>query len=367
MWPVDAATRAAVSAGETATLTLDVLRAGEPVATDVPVISARVAATLATSDGRSAGLVVDRGVTDAGLLDPLTDTAALTVRVGGDLARVPLFTGRVDAVTETEQGDAAVALLSRRQELRRALFEEPWVAAVGGTFIAEVRRVIADVDATWAVDDGDLPYDTHPEMANSLVPGGLVWESDRERAVDDLTDAVNVLWLPDRTGGFKLLSAFFGERAGQTPDLVVYDGEDGSVTRCSRVISRQDVVNSVTVVVERTDGSPPVRVTVRDDDAGSPTRWGGSFGKQSRVVKLTTPATDDDAFTLATRLLRSTLALARTWRIELPSQPLLDPGDVIGLWYRGEPTTQLVESVTYSTTATATTVLGTRELPRDVS
>jgi len=361
MWSLPAPLRDMILGGayEIST-TVAVMRGGELVAANIPVSSCPVTATITTSDGRGATLVTSRDVTDMGLLDPLSDSVIISSGIRG-LVSVPLFTGRVDAHAETETGEVAVALLSKRQEIARDSFETPFAVRPGATFIDEVTRIIHDFDSTIAVDASQIPV-THAHTFTDMVPTGLAWETDRAQALNDLTDAIHVLWLPDRTGGIALQTHHFVHTHDPVPVLTIRDGVDGVIVKMNQVKSRQDVFNAITLVVERTDNTLPIRVTQRDSDPGSPTLWGGPFGKQNRVIKINTPINASDASELAEHILDASLALTRTWRIEIPPNPLIDPGDVVAVWYRGEPTLQLVESISYPNRARASTVLATRQL-----
>jgi hypothetical protein len=55
------------------------------------------------------------------------------------------------------------------------------------------------------------------------------------------------------------------------------------------------------------------------------------------------------------------LALQRAWTVSVPDYPLLDPGDVITVWWNNEVSAQVVESVTYPLSADQPVYLSTRE------
>jgi hypothetical protein len=333
-------------------VTVNVIR-GEQSLGQVPIVACSVDATLLTQDGRTASLVVDQGVIDDGLLDPLSDTVVIRTGVS-DVELVPIFTGRVDAHAAGSDGDVTVACVSRAVELTRARFETPMSARPGALIRDEIQRLVQDVDPAWSVDVSVARPDR--------VPDSLLWEEDRSGAVDELATSLNCILMPNRVGGFILVPSRFAEGANVTPVATLRDGENGVLVKIDSVKSRRDIANSVTVVVERTDGTSPIRITVRDTNPASPTFWGGVFGKQNVVLKLDSPSSTLEASVIASRVLRQSLAVARTWRITLPHYPVLDPGDVIVIWHRGEPFTQVIESVRYSGGASEPTVLAAREL-----
>jgi hypothetical protein len=128
-------------------------------------------------------------------------------------------------------------------------------------------------------------------------------------------------------------------------------------------LSRDGAANSVTVVVERFDGGTPFRVTVRDTAIGSPTFFGGPFGRVSQIIKVQTPLTLGEATTYARAQLNASTALLSTWNISCVPDFTLEPGDTIRTRSRGVRSTQLIDSITYPL-GPGTMTLGTRAYVR---
>jgi hypothetical protein len=351
-WQITDDLRRALAGGHEMTTEVFVVR-GE-TATQVEVRDVGVTATFGTRGGRSADLSIDTGYLDDGLFDPLQDHVLIRAGVRG-VGDLPLFYGRVDETPDEDTGEETVALLSRADELLRVPFEVPFPANAANPSSLEMRRIIQSVEPSWAVTIG--------AVVDAPVPSGTVWEDDPGQALDDLAGAINAIWMPDRAGGFEIFANPYSLTTTPTPVLTLTDGVDGVLVKVRHTRSRQAVRNSITVVVERTDGFAPVRVTARDTIATSMTRWGGPFGKQAEVLKIQTPLSRADATIVAQRRLAQSLALTRTWSITLPPGlgQILDPGDVITVWYRDEVTAQVVESVRYATHAQSTVVIDTRE------
>lgn len=350
MWPAPPALLAALDGSHEATVRVTVLRAGT-VLGSIPIAGGSVSATLATTASRDASLSVERRVLDEGFLDPLSDEVVIYSVVAG--YDIPLFTGRVDVVSDNSDGSVSVTCIDRSTEVVRARFESPWASRPVNNVHTEMRRMVQDVNALWGFETFGLPEERVPVA---------VWEEDRGQALNELAATAGAYWVSDRVGGIAVHRNPFRSQQPLDPVVTLRDGEDGVLVSISRVLSREDVHNSVTVVSERTDSSPPVRVTVRDTLPGSPTRWGGPFGKQNRVVKLSTVESLGLAKAVALRLLNQSLALTQSLQLSLAHFPLLDPGDVVGVWWRGVPTLQVVESVTYPLGAPGASALSTREL-----
>lgn len=322
---------------------------------EIPVRDVSVTATYATRGGRDGYLYVSRDVIDAGLLNPLSDQVIIYTGIKG-VVEVPIFTGRVDSYNIDESGGAEVLLASRGVDAIRAEFEVPWPVQVPLLSTSEIIRILQDVDPTWSVDTSRATPRT--------IPANLVFEYDRGQALDQIASGASTIWQPDRTGGFTVYDNPYsiGPALASTSVVTLTDGQDGCLVSVFEAKSREGIYNSITLVVERVNNTEPIRVTVRDTLATSPTYWGGLFGKANLVVKNQNPTNITDATQLALRILRQSLALQRSWRIEVPHMPLLDPGDVFVLWYRDEVTAQVVESVQYSGMAGQPTVISSREL-----
>lgn len=322
---------------------------------DIDVIDVAVSATYGTQGGRDAVLVVDRNLIDAGFLNPLSDQVIIYTGIRG-VVEVPIFTGRVDTQNASSDGSVEVPLLSRGTEATRAAFEVPWAVSAPFQSNAEVIKILQNVNPAWAVETTNAT--TRP------IPATLVWEEDRGDALDQIAQGASQIWQPNRTGGFTLFDNPYaiGPSLASGSVVTIRDGVGGATVTVRDARTRDGIFNSVTVVVERLDNSPPIRVTVRDTNPASPTYWGGLFGKQNKVVKNQNPLNQAETVNLALRILRQSLALQRSWRIELPHMPLLDPGDVFTLWYRDEVTAQVVESIYYAGQAQDKTVISSREL-----
>lgn len=336
----------------------DVFRGAQNLGT-IPAVDANVSATYGTQGGRDGYFYVSQHVIDAGLLDPNSDQVMLSVGIPG-VVDVPIFTGRVDELTESDDGSVRVQLLSRGAEAIRASFEFPWAAGSAGSVAAvEMKRILNAIDTSWGVD--------LTRANDNIIPGNLVWETDPGQALDQLGQGASLIWQPNRVGGFEIYTNPYaiGPSLGANPVVLLRDGVDGTTVRVDKNTSRVGVFNSVTVITERVNNTIPIRVTVRDNIVGSPTFWGGLFGKQNLVVKNQTPVNASDSLTLARRILRQSLSLQRSFVITVPDMPFLDPGDVFSLWYQDVVYSLVVESVSYSTSAQQDTVISARELLLD--
>lgn len=321
----------------------------------VPVIGGTITATFTSQVTRSGSIQVPKSIVDSGLLSPVTDKVVIFTGIPG-VIELPIFTGRVVSQSQDDGQSVTCQLADTSRDIVRARFEQPWRAVAGATASSEMERIVADVSGEIAIDVSQTP-----EIVNPYV----VWEEDRGKALDDLASAMSCIWQGDRFGGLVCYPNPYSTTSEAPPVVTLRTGPGGSINKITKVTSAENMANSVTVVVERTDNSSPIRVTARDNAVASPTRWGGPFGKQNIIRKTHNPLTEEAARFIAFRILNQSLALFRSWQIQTPHFLLLDPGDIIAVKWDDEITAQVVESITYPLAAIDTTTLSTRELRRE--
>lgn len=317
---------------------------------NLPIRGGAVEATLGTRAGRRAVFGVDRRFLP--FVTPMG--ARVLIRTGiGSMEMVPIFEGRIDSVPDDHTGSVEVQCVGRGQDVQDARFEFPYAIAAGVSLLGQLTNLLITGTYLGSVEVQGVVQDKLSSV--------LVYEEDRGGACDDIARALQVIWSEGRAGQFRIFPNPFAATVQPPTVALLRDGVNGVLAGITRTTSRTLISNSVTVVVERTDGSAPIRATARDNSPSSPTFWGGPFGRQNAIVKTQAPLSQADAAQLAGRLLSQSLALQRSWTITLPHYPLLDPGDVIAVWWNNEVSAQVIESITYPLSAEQPTYLSTRE------
>ena len=87
--------------------------------------------------------------------------------------------------------------------------------------------------------------------------------------------------------------------------------------------------NGVLVVGQASGDTPPFSALVTDDDPTSPTRWGGPFGKITRIESSTAVGSLQPRPNAATVLLEERLGLTRSLTLTEAPNPALEARDVI--------------------------------------
>ncbi len=328
------------------------LRGGD--VTTVPFVGGTVTATYNAQVGRTATVIMEHNWYEVLGLTSLTDVVMIRTGIPS-YEMVPLITGRIDAIEDDPTtGLVTLSVVDRAADVIRALFEIPWQVTAGHSSTAVMTQMIQDVDPGFAVAVGPGVVD-HETV-------GSVYEEDRGGALDEIARGFNAIWLATRTGSFLIASNPY-QGAAVDSGIIVRNGASGTIREATNTVSRQAVTNSVTVVSEpTTSGLAPIRVTVRDDDPGSPTFWGGPFGKQNCVIRNDTLTTTAQVGAYADRILRQSLAMVHSWHITTPHFPLLDPLDVFTTVYDGAEQLQVVVSIDYPLLAPQETVISSREL-----
>jgi hypothetical protein len=134
------------------------------------------------------------------------------------------------------------------------------------------------------------------------------------------------------------------------------------MSTATTAITRDGTANSVVVVAERMDGTEPVRRIARDITPGSPTEFGGKFGRVVQVTKIQTPLTVAQAQTAARAQLAAVTALAEQWTASTVPDYTMEPGDTVRLGYRGYSADQIIDGITYPLVTGNTMSMTTRSI-----
>jgi hypothetical protein len=260
----------------------------------------------------------------------------------------PVFRGRVYEPQRTADGTVTIRADDRAADVLGYRFEAPENTTGGATVLEEIRRLIlaAVPEATFGTDD----------VTDQDAPA-LTWDEDRGQALDDLAEVLQGRWYQLGDGDFVVRR--YPYALGSVVSVIT-DGPGGLAETAARTLTRDGVTNSVTVVSERIDGTDPIRVTARNLDASSPTRFGDTYGRVSQVIKIQTPLSSAAAQQLAVQQLAASSALTEQWSVSMVPDATLEPGDTVTLSYRGQSADQVIDSITYPLTTGGLMTLGTR-------
>jgi len=316
---------------------------GTPAVLPLPLTTGNVSASVQSRVTRRLSLDLPGDFYPRTPTDPLSESfAVLSVRAGirygnGTEETFPLFKGRVQNVTRNADRTVSVEADDLAADVVSYPFEQPWAIRNPGSVLTEIQAVILEAVPQATFDLTLAPVD-------QPVPPELVFNEDRGQALDDLAAVLGARWYCLGSGAFTVRAYAY---EGVSPLLDISDGYRGLMIEATQDRSRDGTANSVTVVSERFDGSPPVRVTRRDTGSASPTRFGGPFGRVARVVSVQTPLTQAQATEYADALLRSGLALVSQWSGTMIPDYALEPSDCARLTYKDLTENQVLDTLTY--------------------
>lgn len=314
---------------------------GTVLASNVRIHDGDVRVTLTDRVTRTATFTTDAEHYPVLASDPFSPYHAVArIQAGvryGDNSRelFPIFTGRIIDAELTEEGEARFTAEDLSADVVAFRFEQPrsgrWPTTVFAQFRALVREAIPQaVFGAFDVTDTQIP--------------DIVWDEDRGQALDDLAGAVGGRWYTLGDGSFVIRKMSY-EPSTPVQDFV--DGPQGLMIAANTFKTRVGTANSITVVSERTDGTDPVRVTVRDTSPSSPTFFGGKYGRVSQIIKVQTPVSPAEAQTMARAYLNASVALTEQWSSAVVADHTMEAGDTVRLRYRDLSATQVVDSITY--------------------
>lgn len=252
---------------------------------------------------------------------------------------VPVFYGRIDSVEDTNQFDAAaeVRCSDRMADVNDARFESPRAAPTGWPIVTAITTLLTEacpgaaVDIAWGVD------------VDSQVPSGLMWDTDRGKAVDDLAQSIGAEVYAKPDGRFQIRNV---PTLNDRPSWTVNEGLHGTLVTAGRRVSREGVYNVVVTVVERANGDLPIRYTAEDANIASPTYVGGAFGRVPRFLRNSLITSPLQAETAGTALLARSIGATRTRNITCVPNPAAEAGDVITALVGGAAETHIADTFT---------------------
>lgn len=166
----------------------------------------------------------------------------------------------------------------------------------------------------------------------SLDPaiGSRTWDtgSDPWAAVQEIAAVAGAECYTNADGSFVV--APLPDLLAATPVWTVAAGEGGVYVKGVRGMSSSGVNNGILARGENaSDGAAPVQWLATDDDTGSPTYWGGPYGRRAKVYSSSTLVTESACRNAAELKLRAAKAPNATGDFSALPNPALEPGDVL--------------------------------------
>lgn len=291
---------------------------------NLQIVSGNVEVTSTQIVRRTCTLNLDPTLWPATVYDPFSPVTSeifveYGVGVAGGFEWLPVFTGPVQkAQTTFSSGAVTIVAASREQQVIDDRLDAPQQTVLSATNVAEITRLIQET----------IPGATVINLTGSLAVAAQI-TVDRERwrdGVEKLADAVEAEVYCDPQGSFVIRNQ---PVLSGTPVLVIKTGEGGTLVDGHEELTRDKVYNRVIVEGIRSDGTPPVRAVVSDNDTSSPTYYGGQFGKKPRFYSSPLLTTTGQCTDTGEALLARVKGLQSTITLEQVPHPALEAGDLI--------------------------------------
>ena len=238
----------------------------------------------------------------------------------GTMERPRIATLRVNTVSwSRSQGQATLDLADRMAQVQ----DEPLIVPYAPTGLLPAAAVHALV---YAVFGDTIVY--HETAAGGSALVDAVFDQDRAAAVSELAASINAVAYFDADGDF-VLAPKPPDEAHTEPVWEFEVGEHGTLLDAQENLDRSAVRNGVAVRGQAAADTAPIYALAVDDDPGSPTRWGGPFGRVALIVSLTAVQSQAQADATAASLLNLRLGLARAVTLRGVPNPALEPDDVV--------------------------------------
>ena len=245
------------------------------------------------------------------------------VQVGEYTETVPLGVFRVDEVSgDPDEGPVTINGKSLECIVADDKFTAPYKAS--GNAVAAITALI--VRSLPAAEVVNLATDA------AIGPRTFDIEGDPWAAVTEVAAAIGAEVYCDADGVFTI--AELPDLASVTPVWTISAGEGGAYVSANRGMSADGVFNGVLARGENTEtAAVPVSALVVDTTDGSPTLWGGPFGKRPMFYSSATLTTTLLCTNAATLKLRAAVAPNASADISSLPNPALEPGDVLRIVY----------------------------------
>jgi hypothetical protein len=327
MWPSTRRFQLALSQSQQIITRIDAYRGGVPLGT-VDTSAGTINVTARNRVRRTADLTVPATLfpTDpaTSLLSPYGTYLQIFrgIDFGDTQELIPVFYGRIDSVDDNDQFDATIDVRCSDQmaDINDARFESPRAVPTGWPIIIAITDLIgeacpgAGIDITPGVD------------RTSQIPSGLMWDTDRGKAIDDLAQSIGAEVFAKPDGRFQIRNV---PTLNDPASWTVNEGAHGTLVTAGRTVSREGVYNVVVTIVERANGDPPIRYVAEDLNPASPTYVGGVFGRVPRFLRNPLVTTPEQAQIAGTALLARSIGATRTRNITCIPNPAAEAGDVI--------------------------------------
>lgn len=269
---------------------------------------------------------------------------------------VPLIRGVISEASRqrpytASDGSVTLNLVDKSARVHEDRLDAPSQTVSGATTVVEIRRLIQET----------LPGVTVTDLTGSSQVASVL-EIERERwrdGVEKLADSLGAEVYADQVGGFVIR---YQPTLSNGSVWEIRSGDGGTLVTKSESLTRERVYNRVIASGQRTDGTAPVRAVVSDTATGSPTVYGGPFGRKPRFYSSPLLTTTGQCTTAATALLERAKGIQASVDLGMIVNPALDAGDVIRVYDEGIWQSHIIDKLTIPLKVGSPMTIGTRSV-----
>lgn len=267
---------------------------------------------------------------------------------------------RVNSVTQNRipNGTISVSGEDRSCYLRDARLVSPLQFGSGASVASVITFLVQDVMPTVPVlfDTTNWPGGT---ASTTLLGSDHIVDEDRLGFIQQLVAAYGKVSYFDYAGRYVVKDAPSPMGAAV---FTVNTGQNGVLVEASRTISRDGVYNAVVASGEPAGENPPVFAVAVDEVVGSPTFYGGPFGKVPKFFTSSFLVTSDQCLNTARAFLAAQHGLPYSVSLGLVPNPALEAWDVIQVAYgEGLNESHIIDTITYPLSVDETMKISTRK------
>lgn len=248
---------------------------------------------------------------------------------GGSVEYVSLGYFRINDVEQPEAPDGPIRIAGA--DRMSMIIDSPLTTPVqygpSVTYETVVQELAEDAYADVVIEWDD------PDVAGDPIGRTAIVEKDRYSFIRELVVGLGKVAYFDHRGVLRIRSL----PSSGYPVWTVSRGARGVLVSASRSISREGVYNGVLATGEALDTEPPVQALAVDSTPGSPTLWGGPFGKISREFASPLLTTTAQCALAAATVLRKSVGLPYNVDLTAVPNPALEPDDMIAIGVEGVP------------------------------
>lgn len=220
------------------------------------------------------------------------------------------------------EGTVVVEAVDLAQWIIDDALTAPSTPPTGATYVSECTRLVA----------GILPVIVDPGLVDRLLPSTLVWERDRDKALDELCAAWPARWYVGDDRAVHLAPPYGPVGQSTPPDILLTDGAQGTVTARQRQGDRAAMSNVVVVDGKGDDTAtppvPPPHAVAQVTAAASPIRVDGPYRRVVRRYASDLITTQAQADAAADALLVTYATGGRAEGVAAVPDPAIQLGDI---------------------------------------